>query len=120
MEDKELNRIFSKNLTYWLHEREKTQADLYKKMKVSSAVASDWCNEKKMPRIDKMVIIASWLSIELSDLLEDKPHRNPYFRLNDLEKEVIIKFRQVDSGRRESILVLLGIEQKRETVAGTA
>lgn len=72
MEDKELNRIFSKNLLYWLDRRGKTQADLYKKMKVSSAVVSDWCNEKKMPRLDKMVVIVSWLSIELSDLLEDK------------------------------------------------
>ena len=32
MEDKELNKIFSKNLNYWLARRGKTQADLYKKM----------------------------------------------------------------------------------------
>lgn len=119
MEEKEINRIFSKNLTYWLQERDKTQADLYKRMNVSSATASDWCNEKKIPRVDKLVVIADWLSIELSDLLEEKPFNKATFCLDDLEKEIIVKFRQADSGRKDSILCLLGIE-KRETAAKMA
>lgn len=72
MEKEDLNRIFSSNLLYWLEQRGKTQADLYKRMGVSSATASDWCNEKKMPRADKLVEISKWLMIELSDLITEK------------------------------------------------
>ena len=74
MDNEVLKVIFSKNLNYWLEKRNKTQADLYKRLGVSSATASDWCNEKKIPRTDKLVDIAGWLMIELSDLLYDKEH----------------------------------------------
>lgn len=87
----ELKRIFSTNLIYWLSIRGKTQADLYKRMEVSSATASDWCNGKKLPRTDKMVDIASWLMIELSDLLEVKQEttneaNQVLFRMSDDER----------------------------------
>lgn len=88
----ELKSIFSKNIGYWLDKRGKTQADLYKKMEVSSATASDWCNGKKLPRTDKLVEIAAWLMIELSDLLEQKEHdlsdsaNHILFRINDDER----------------------------------
>lgn len=74
MSKEDINLIFSNNLLYWLETRCKTQADLYKRMNVSSATASDWCNGKKMPRADKMTEIAEWLMIELSDLLYEKEH----------------------------------------------
>lgn len=47
LDNEELKTIFSKNILYWLAQRGKTQADLYKRMEVSSATASDWCNGKK-------------------------------------------------------------------------
>lgn len=92
IDNDELKNIFSKNIVYWLEKRGKTQADLYKKMEVSSATASDWCNGKKLPRTDKLVEIASWLMIELSDLLEQKEHdlsdsaNHILFRINDDER----------------------------------
>lgn len=68
-----MNIIFSNNLNYWLEQRGKTQADLYRKMGVSSATTSDWCNGKKTPRVDKIAAIAKWLMIEISDLISEKP-----------------------------------------------
>jgi transcriptional regulator with XRE-family HTH domain len=50
-------------------EKDKTQADLYRYMKVSSATVSDWCNAKKLPRMDKIQSIANWLMVDLSELL---------------------------------------------------
>lgn len=76
MSKEDINKIFSINLIYWLEQRGKTQADLYKKMGVSSATASDWCNGKKMPRADKLVEIGKWLMIELSDLITEKEHQS--------------------------------------------
>lgn len=92
VDNDELKNSFSKNIAYWLEKRGKTQADLYKRMEVSSATASDWCNGKKLPRTDKMVEIASWLMIELSDLLEEKEPQQTnaasqiVFRINDDER----------------------------------
>lgn len=71
MAEDNINRIFSDNLRRWLSIRHKTQADLYKKLGVSSASAADWCTGKKIPRINRIVEIADWLMIELTDLLED-------------------------------------------------
>ena len=57
-------------------------------MKVSSATVSDWCNGKKMPRMDKIQAICNWLRIEKSDLLEDKGHKNSSYYLYDDAKEL--------------------------------
>lgn len=77
-----LTMLFSSNLDYWLKRRNKTQADLYKRLHVSSATASDWCNAKKIPRTDKLVEIADWLMVDLSDLLYKKEHIES--KLNDI------------------------------------
>ena len=118
MEEKEIKKIFSKNLAFWLNERNKTQADLYKQIKVSSATASDWCTEKIIPRVDKSVVIAEWLNIEFSDLLEDKKRNRSAekdsFRLSDLEKEVIQKFRLLTDKKRKMFLRSLEITEKMQ------
>lgn len=72
MANESLKKIFSNNLNYWLNERGKSQADLARQLNVSTATTSDWCNENKIPRTDKLVQISRWLMIELSDLIEEK------------------------------------------------
>lgn len=71
----ELREVFAKNLKLYMEKIGKTQADLMRHMKVSSATASDWVNGRKMPRADKLQAITTWLGIRLSDLMEshDKP-----------------------------------------------
>lgn len=87
MESEELKKIFSNNLNYWLNKRGKSQADLYKRMGVSSATVSDWCNAKKIPRTDKLCDIAAWLMIEISDLIEVKE------RFADEQNDIIYRIR---------------------------
>lgn len=70
MNDK-IYETFSKNLEYWLSVRGKNQADMYKYMEVSSAVASDWCKGKKIPRADKLVKLSEWLMVDVNDLITD-------------------------------------------------
>ena len=70
---KNLNIIFSENLRRLLAEHDKTQADLYRYMGVSSAIASAWCAGKKIPRGDKLQKMCIWFNCDLSDLLEEKP-----------------------------------------------
>lgn len=88
MSKEEYRRIFSKNLSYYLELTGKNQADLCKYMGVSSATVSDWCNGKKMPRMDKIQSICNWLRIEKSDLLEDKNDAGSSYYLKDDAREI--------------------------------
>ena len=88
MSEDEYKITFSNNLRYYLKIKKKTQADLCEYMNVSSATVSDWCNGKKMPRMDKIQTICNWLRIEKSDLLEDKKSKNSSYYLYDDAKEL--------------------------------
>lgn len=90
MANEEMRRIFSDNLKYWLNARDKTQADLSRYMKVSSATASDWCHGRKAPRMDKIQSICNWLGLELSDLLTENDHseKSGNYYLNDDAREL--------------------------------
>lgn len=88
MSGEEIKKIFSKNLLYYLELDGKTQADLCKYMNVSSATVSDWCNGKKMPRMDKIQAICNWLRLEKSDLLEDKRNKASSYYLDDEARDL--------------------------------
>lgn len=75
--DEKLKMTFGRNLKRLLAERDKTQAELCRRLKVSSATASDWANGKKIPRADKLQAICVWLNCGLSDLLEENPEVLP-------------------------------------------
>lgn len=78
MERTEIQRAFARNLKYYLAREGKTQADMTKYMKVSSATTSDWCTGKKIPRADKLQSICNWLGISLGQLMTlDDPFESP-------------------------------------------
>jgi hypothetical protein len=64
--------IFSRNLKYQLNIHKKTQADIVNDLNITSSTVSDWVNGKKYPRMDKVQILADYLGILKSDLVEDK------------------------------------------------
>jgi len=86
MPEDKIKKIFAKNLKYYMNKSEKTQADLYRYIGVSSSVASAWCNGLKLPRMDKIQSIANWLNVSLSDLLEENK-TNDYY-LNPETKKI--------------------------------
>lgn len=69
--DEQFRKAFSRNLKYYMAKEGKTQADMVKYMKISPATASDWCNERKIPRADKLQSLSNWLGISLSELTSD-------------------------------------------------
>lgn len=71
MPEDTLREIFAKNLRQYMEKTGRSQADLCKYMKVSSATASDWYNARKMPRTDKMQTIAKWLGVNIGDLMQE-------------------------------------------------
>ena len=90
MANDEMKKVFATNLRYWLKKRDKTQADLARYMKVSSATASDWCNGNKMPRTDKIQSICTWLGLEIDALLKERDPNaeDASYYLNDDTREL--------------------------------
>lgn len=79
MSDERSKEIFSRNLRRYMELKEKTQADMARDLHVSTATASDWCNRKKMPRSDKLVMISNWLGIDLSELMSEEEPKDIYY-----------------------------------------
>ena len=64
--------IFAHNLNKWLTLRKKEQVDLISDLNFKQSTVSDWCTAKKYPRVDKIQMIADYLGITKSDLVEEK------------------------------------------------
>lgn len=64
--------IFAHNLKKQLLIKNKTQADIVNDLNLTSSTVSDWANAKKYPRMDKVQMIADYLGIYKSDLIEEK------------------------------------------------
>ncbi len=64
--------IFAHNLKKQLLIKNKTQADIVNDLKLTSSTVSDWANAKEYPRMDKVQMIADYLGIYKSDLIEEK------------------------------------------------
>lgn len=72
MSENEYKLIFSKNLKYYLEINNKTQNDLVNDLGLSSSTVSNWCTRLKLPRMNKIEMLANYFNISKSDLLEEK------------------------------------------------
>ena len=52
---------------------EKTQSDLVNDLNFNKSAVSTWCNGTRLPRMDKVEILAQYFNINRSDLIEEKP-----------------------------------------------
>ena len=64
-------RIFSRKLNLYMNKKGVTQADIVSKFGITASTVSDWCNDKKYPRADKIQMLANFLGIIKSDLVEE-------------------------------------------------
>lgn len=89
MSEKEYGIIFSKNLSYYMNKYDITQAVLAKKIGVSPATISNWCNGIKLPRIDKVDALANYFGIRRSDLMVEKNEQpeEPTYYLDEDARE---------------------------------
>lgn len=83
MAEEEYKKIFSQNLRYYMEVNKKTQADLMKDLNLSSSTLSNWCTGLKLPRMDKVQMLADYFGINKSDLIEKKENEEkPEYYLN--------------------------------------
>ena len=70
-------KIFSKNLNYYMNIHQKTQSDLVNDLGFNKSAVSTWCNGTRLPRMDKVDLLAKYFHIKRSDLIEDKSAQSP-------------------------------------------
>ena len=97
--------IFAKNVNYYLNSQNKTQTDLCNDLGLSTSTVSNWCRGEKLPRMNKLEIVAKYLGVSKSDLLEERKDSDPSsksenvnyrniegiieFYINESEKELL-------------------------------
>ena len=72
MAEEEYRKIFSRNLKYYMEVNGKNQMDLMHDLHLSSSTVSNWCTGLKLPRMDKVQMLADYFGINKSDLIEEK------------------------------------------------
>ena len=106
MSEEKIRKVFSKNLKYYLEANEKQPVDIVRDLKIPFSTVSSWMNALKMPRMGNVELLAKYLHVEKSDLLEEKNSTNEeiVLRITEQEIELIRAFYKLNSdGRCEAL-----------------
>lgn len=79
MSEESYQKIFSKNLNYYMAINGKSQTDLINELGFNKSAVSTWCNGTRLPRMDKVEILARYFNINRSDLIEEKSNVMEYY-----------------------------------------
>ena len=83
-------KIFSKNLKKYMDINAKTQIDLINDLGFNKSAVSTWCNGTRLPRMDKVDMLAKYFGINRSDLIEESTTENelPNYYMNEDAREL--------------------------------
>lgn len=79
MSEENYKKIFAKNLSYYMKKNEKTQTDLINDLGINKSAISTWINATRLPRMDKVQLLADYFGINKSDLLEERTEDTGYY-----------------------------------------
>ena len=99
MPEDRYKKIFSKNLRNLLEINNKTQTDLSKDLNLSSSTVSNWCTGLKLPRMNKIEMLANYFGVEKSDLIEDKSEDDYIESMKLPYKKVVPILGRIAAGR---------------------
>ena len=71
MSENDFRKVFSNNLQHYMDMRGIKQADIVKHFNIAKSTVSSWCNGLKIPRMDKIEMLASFLEVNKADLLDE-------------------------------------------------
>lgn len=99
MNEEDMRKVFSSNLKYFLNLNKKQPADLVRDLNFNFSTVSNWTSGLKMPRIQKIELLAQYFGIEKSDLLEKREYsENKYL---SIEMQNIIQIINNKPGLKE-------------------
>lgn len=99
MEDFRL--IFASNLNNLMKSKNVNGNEIAKICNVTKQTVSSWRNGTKIPRMDKVQILADHFGVLKSDLIEKK--EPDYYVLDEYEKEIIDTYRNADGRQKMRI-----------------
>jgi len=114
MSEDKFKAIFSKNLRYYMNLKRKTQIDIINDLDINKSSISSWVNGTRLPRMDKVEMLARYLGISRSDLIEERPAAEKDIDelvLTKHEKEVIESYREASLAEQMVIRRILGLSE---------
>ena len=72
MSEEDYQKIFSKNLRFYMDKNNKSQIDIINDLGFNKSSVSTWYNGTRLPRMDKVDALARYFKINRSDLIEEK------------------------------------------------
>jgi repressor LexA len=114
MSEDKFKAIFSKNLRYYMNLKRKTQIDIINDLDINKSSISSWVNGTRLPRMDKVEILARYLGVSRSDLIEERPAAEKDIDelvLTEHEKEVIESYREASLTEQMVIRRILGLSE---------
>lgn len=87
--------IFSTNLKQKMENKGITRRDICEALGFSYYTVTDWVKGKKMPRMDKVEILAKYFDCLISDLIEEKTEEQLHIqKKNDILSDIILNLRE--------------------------
>ena len=105
--------IFSTNLKRKMEEEGKTRIDISNDLGFSYYTVTDWVKGKKMPRMDKVEMLAKYFGCLISDLIEEKQKQSAESELSNQKKELIQKVMQMSDEELQKLDMLLQIVESK-------
>lgn len=87
IDNEQAKKIFSKNLNKFMKIKNKTQTDFIEDLGINKSSISTWCNGTRLPRMAKIQLLANYLNINISDLIEDQSVNNKIDKLYEYMNE---------------------------------
>ena len=86
MSDDKYKSVFADNLNKLMRIKGITQTDIINDLKINISTISTWCNGSRLPRMDKVQLIADYLGVSKSDLIEEKETKEEPIECNNIYK----------------------------------
>ena len=81
MSTKEYGKIISRNLRRIASDQNRTQADIARDLKINKATVSSWMNGTRVPRMDKIDLLAHYFNVNRNNIMGDveKNEQHEYY-----------------------------------------
>lgn len=106
MSDDKYKQIFSQNLRYYMSLNNKEQIDLINDLGFNKSAVSTWCNGTRLPRMDKVNMLAEYFKINRSDLIEERVQpivdtSSQIYCETDSESELVLSYRELNDSNKQ-------------------
>ena len=110
MDENEFGRIIAKNLKRLAYEKNKTQAEIARDLKINKTTLSSWMCGYRVPRMYNIDMLAKYFGVTRAEITE------PYGivqieSMSAFERNIILAYRNSKPDRKESVLLLLGLKE---------